>query len=484
MGQSRSKKALALSFGQGLTTVVAVVTGMVMARLLTMTELAAYRQTLLTYQIAVPFLGLGLSAAIYFYLPDEKKRRRGIVLDAVLLSALMGMLYSLFIVLGGNHLLAQRFDNPAIAQTLLFMIPLPVFALPAVLVSAVLVVSEKITLLSVFNVVSNLALGLTVVVVCWFSKSPEAMIAARVGVLIFSGIIAIGLMFRYAPKDEWRPKLGNMRAMAAYGFPLSIAMAVGTLSLQLDKLIVSVMSTPELFAIYSNGAMEIPIIGIVTGTISTVMIVDFRRSFSARDYVESKRLYHLVPIKTSLFLFPAMAFLAVCAKPFILVLYSEKYVDSTLPFLLYLLIIPSRTILLGGMAALGKGRIILRNSVVLLAINVALSIPLVSYFGYLGAVWGTIIALYIWGIPSALYEVSRSLQCRFIEMYPWRAVGKNLAWSMVPVFPTFVCLQSLQGALPVTQLFVCFGLYSLIYAIILHFREELPWEWVRRWSLR
>jgi O-antigen/teichoic acid export membrane protein len=68
MSSSRTTKVIALSLGRGLTTLISLVSGMVMARVLSQAELATYRQTFLAYDIALPFLGLGVNQGIYYFL--------------------------------------------------------------------------------------------------------------------------------------------------------------------------------------------------------------------------------------------------------------------------------------------------------------------------------------------------------------------------------------------------------------------------------
>jgi O-antigen/teichoic acid export membrane protein len=370
MTSTRTSKVIALSLGQGLTTIVALASGMVMARVLSQMELATYRQTMLAYDVATPLLSLGIASGIYYFLPTEKTRMRGVVVDGLVMMVCMGLLYAIFIALGGNHFLAKRFSNPAIVNTLVYLVPLPIIMLPAGLMASVMVVQNQVNKLTVYNVLTSLLMASSVIVACLMWKTPESMILIRVGISIIIGLIAIILMLQAVPKDDWRPRWSNMKNMVGFSIPLVLSGALGTILLQLDKLIVSSMCSPEDFAIYSTGALEIPLIGIITGSISNVLMVDFRKAYAAGDYVEALRLYHLVPIKTSLYLFPAMVYLAIAAKPFICVLFSDKYAASTTAFILYLLIIPSRTILLGGMASVGKSKIILRNTAIGLLINI------------------------------------------------------------------------------------------------------------------
>lgn len=464
MASSRTSKVLALSLGQGLTTFVTLVSGMVMTRVLSQAELATYRQTLLAYQVAVPLLSLGLPQAIYYFLPAEEKRKRGLLVDALVMLVCMGFVYAVFIALGGNYLLARRFSNPAIVRTLVYLVPLPLIMLPAGLLSSVMVVQDRVKSLAVFNVLNSLSLAVGVISACLIWKTPEAMIFARVSVSVMLGLFAIGLMLRAIPHNSGsHASFRNMRAMVSFSIPLVVAGALGTISLQLDKIIVSSMCTPEAFAVYSVAAMEIPLIGIVTGSISRVILVDFRKAFVAGDYASAVRLYRLVPEKTTIFLFPTMVYLGLAAKPFICVLFSETYIASAPAFMIYLLVIPSRTILLNGMAAVGKNKIVLRISAVGLLLNLVLSILLVRSLGYLGAVIGTVIVLALWAIPMVLLEVSRSLGVSIVDSYPWKTVGRNFLLALIAGGPTYFVLLAFRGWPWLVQLVVSVSTYGCAY---------------------
>ena len=464
---SRTGKVFALSLGEGLTTVVALVSGMVLARVLSQTDLATYRQTMLAYDVALPLLSLGISTGLYYFLPTEKTRARGVVVDGLLLMVAMGLLYAVFIALGGNHFLAKRFSNPAIVNTLVYLVPLPIIMLPAKLLSSVMVVQGQVQKLTIYNVLASLLLATSLIAACLAWRNPDAMVLTRVGVSIVSGVVAIGLMLRAVPADSWRPSFACMGRMVAYSLPLVGASALATVSLQLDKLIVSSMCTPEQFAVYSNGALEIPLIAMLTGSISNVLVVDFRKAYAAGNFAEALRLYHLVPAKTSLILFPVMVYLALAAKPFICVLFSEKYAASATAFTVYLLMIPYRTILLGGLAAAGKSKIVFRNSAVGLVINLVLSVVLVHFMGYIGAVIGTVVALGLWGFPMALYEIGRSIHASLLTVYPWRAVGKNLLLALMAAIPAAIVLGLSRHHIHIVRLAVSSLAYALAYAALL-----------------
>lgn len=465
MAPSRTGKVLALSLGKGLTTVVSLVSGMVLARVLSKADLATYRQTMLAYDVALPLLSLGLASGIYYFLPTEKTRVRGVVVDGVLLMLGMGLLYAVFIALGGNQLLARRFTNPDVAATLAYLVPLPIVMLPAGLLASVMVVRDQVSKLTAYNVLSHLLLAVAVIAACLLWQTPGAMILARVGISLVVGSAALWLMFRALPRDSWRPRWSGMKRMVAYSIPLVGASAMGAIALQLDKLIVSSMCPPDEFAVYSNGAIEIPLIGILTGSIAAVIQPDLRRLVAAGNMSGALALFRQAAGKSAAVLIPAMVFLMFSAEPFILTLFSSKYSGSVLPFRLYLLVLPVRVVYFGVfMMALGKNKLILYRSAVGLAANLGLSVLLVRWLGYVGAIVGTIVTLYLVACAWNFAVISRAVGCRWWQVVPFGTLFQLVGVSVLACVPIGVSIWLGVSLAPVLQLVVNGAVFVLLLA--------------------
>ena len=85
MAKSRSAKAIIFGSGQALSGAVNLVIAVVLARLLSKLDYAAYRQTLVVYTTTSPFVVLGFQYALYYFLPQEDRRRRGVLVENLLL---------------------------------------------------------------------------------------------------------------------------------------------------------------------------------------------------------------------------------------------------------------------------------------------------------------------------------------------------------------------------------------------------------------
>jgi O-antigen/teichoic acid export membrane protein len=192
------------------------------------------------------------------------------------------------------------------------------------------------------------------------------------------------------------------------------------------------LTGPEEFSIYANGAKEVPFISIVTGSISVVIMAEMSQNIKNNDLKKALGLFHRAALVSSIFLFPIMVFLLVYADDFIEILYSSKYRQSVLPFRIYLFAIPVRIAYYGSaFIAFGKTNIILVRSVVDLLLTLILSYIFVSLLGAYGASIGMILSLLIWSVPFNLYSLSKYFKCLPSDILPFKILGKILFFSIL-----------------------------------------------------
>lgn len=429
---SRTAKVLILSIGNSIAMLASIASGMVAARYLSKADYATIRQTFLAYEFVAPLLMLGLPNALHYCLPRNNSDRRGILIDNITLLLIGGGVFSLFILLGGNYLLAGVFNNENLEKTLSWMAVYPLIIMPVAGMGAVLVFSERVRVLAIYNTITSLIIACLGIFAIVSSKSYEIPVLMRIWVPAIFLPFAIYLMFVAVPGDYRMPRWGSMTAMLRYSVPLGFATMLGTLTIQLHSVIVAAMCSPTDFAVYINGAAEIPIIGIVTGSISTVAFAEMSIACAKKDNTTALAIFRSVSIKSASILFPTMCFFLVAAEQFIIILYSKEYLDSVVPFIIYLGILPARIVVYGtALMALGMTRLILIRSIFDLIINGFFCYIFVNIFGYVGAALSLVATLYTWTIPFNLSKISDGFGVRWTELLPWGAIGRTLAISLM-----------------------------------------------------
>jgi len=443
-------------------------------RMLTKTDYATLRQTFIAYNFVAPLLMLGLPNALYYFLPRTETRKKTITVENMVLLAGLSLIFSLFMLLGGYRYLALRFNNPELEITLKWMIGYPLYIMPIAIISAVLVIRGKTILLSLYNSITSIILLLGTIIGLYLTHSYTGPLYAQIFLPILFFPLALYLIFRNTPGKLGKLQVNSMTDMLKYAAPLGLATMMGSLMLQLDKIIVSWMCTPEQFANYVNGAMEIPLIGVITGSISTVLLSDMSTLCFQNKEGEAIHLFKKATQYSASILLPVMAFLALTSKPFIVTLFSEKYIESVIPFLIFLLIIPIRTVMYGSaLMAIGKSRVILYRSFFDLLINMVLSVVLIYFIGYLGAAIATVITLYCWTVPYNLFHIGKGFKISPFKVLPLPEMIKIMGISLLVLIPASVFMLFENSVAPVFQLVIAASIYFPIVFIILYKRGLL-----------
>lgn len=468
---SRTSKVLALSLGQAITAGNLIIISIVAARMLTKGDYATFRQTFLAYNFAAPILMLGLPNALYYFLPRNLNRSKAVTVENMLLLLGMACIYTLFIALGGYRYLALRFHNPELHQTLRWMVGYPLYVMPIAVIGAVLVVNNKTVLLALYNVITSLALLAGTIIGLFATHTYTGPLIAQIFIPLLFLPVAIVLIFRNTPGRFSALSKDSIKEIVRFAAPLGIASTLSSLMLQLDKLIVSWMCPPEAFAEYVNGALEIPLINIITGSIATVLLADMSQLCFENQFEKALDLFKKAARYSAGILLPIMVFLLITAKPFIITLYTEKYVASIAPFIIFLLIIPIRTVMYGSaLMAIGKSKVILYRSFFDLLINMLLSIVFIYFMGYLGAAVATISTLYLWTVPYNLYYIGKGFGVKPLNVLPFRDLGRILLIAAACLAPTAIFLYFGRNLMPLIQLIIASILYfPLVFLILLKY---------------
>lgn len=428
---SNTSKVLALSSAQLVTTVVSVVSGVIFARYLSVLDYATYLQTFLAYDFVVPILTLGLPSALYYFLPGREKDERGIIIDHLMLLFISGCIFNCFLLCGGTDLLARRFENPQLVHTLKWLYAYPLYTFPVIL-APVLIVKDKVKVNSYYHVFTTVTMTLGVIAASVITGNYKAPILVRVLFPLFVFPLVCYLSFKYA-QGKWRlPSLSSMWTILKFSVPLGCATILGTLTLQISNMVVAWLCTPEDFAIYATGAREVPVVGIVTGSIAVVIMAEMSQKCKIGDQKAALELFRKSALIGGVFLFPVVVLLFIYAPEFINLLYTSKYMDSIYPFRVYLLYLPVRIVIYrAAFIALGKSKAILYRGIAELLITTLLCYWFVHLWGYRGAAWAAVFTLYFWSIPYNLYFLGKAFHCGCWQVLPWAKLGRVLVISII-----------------------------------------------------
>jgi O-antigen/teichoic acid export membrane protein len=312
--------------------------------------------------------------------------------------------------------------------------------------------------------------------------------AGVVGFVLAAAVVmgpALWLMLRAADTGAYRPEWSGIKDQLKFAVPLGLASMVGQINLNMDKILVSKYFDPEVFAVYVNGAMEIPLIGMITGSATAVLLPDITRMLGAGNHKEALELWKRAAVKCALVIFPVMGFLMVVAPELMTLLYGDKYIGSAVPFRIYLLLLPIRIAFFGVIfMGAGKSNLILIRSVVGLILNLILSILLMRLIGYLGAVIATVIVTYFWAVGFNLEWMKKYFSCRYRDLFPWMPVCRLLCGSLAAALVSLLAAVLLESWNPVVTIGIAGGAYFAVLATLYQVLGEISIRSVIQWVLQ
>lgn len=185
----------------------------------------------------------------------------------------------------------------------------------------------------------------------------------------------------------------------------------------IDKFILAYFFTKSLYAVYVNGAIEIPFLPYLLGAIGSSILVQLASGNKASNNQPQLLLLESSKLLSNI-VFPLFFFLLFYAKELIVLLFSEKYINAVPVFITFLFVLPLRsysytTIL----QHFHKGAIINKGAVLDLIIALCLMYPLYQLLGLAGIALSFVLSTYI-QVLYYLHHSARILNVKLHSLLP------------------------------------------------------------------
>ncbi|RPJ44577.1 MAG: hypothetical protein EHM19_06525, partial [Candidatus Latescibacterota bacterium] len=314
------------------TSFTALVVNMFLSRYLEPASYGTFQQAWFLSQMAIEIALLGIPIGILYFMPKlNGPERKGLLVRIVLLLAGIGVFLALLLVLTAPFV-ATAFRNPDLVRTLRVFALYALFVVPGIPMDAFLIAQNRHRLLGLLTIVHSVLLVAAILLPAAFGLALSAMVWG----LVASGLLRAGLLVGGAASTVrgfpavYRP--GLLRRFVLYSLPVALNDLLRIVAKWLDKTIVSAYFTPEKFAIYANGAVEVPFVGILASSVSSVVLPEFSRLSEEGKREDLIALWHRAILKAGAILLPLFVFLMVLAVPFLVFLFSDAYRESAGPF--------------------------------------------------------------------------------------------------------------------------------------------------------
>ena len=269
-----------------------------------------------------------------------------------------------------------------------------------------------------------------------------------------------------------------LRRQLAYALPFGVAFALIVPQQQFHHYAVAAAVTPAVFAIYSVGTFQLPVVDILYTPVSELLQIGLAQQEGAGLPPRAGlALFHEAVLQLSFAFFPLAGLLAVSAPTLIELLFSARYLDAAPVFRLAVLSVVLAALPLDGvMRARAQNRFMIALSGAKLAATAAFVLGGLAAAGPFGALAGWLLAEAL-ARGAMLHRAARLFAVPLREVLPARALVVQAAATGAALPPAALVLHAVPGPL-LLRLSACGLAYAAAYLLLSSALGGLPAGWL------
>lgn len=458
--------------------VLLLISSIVFARYLSKADYGTFLQIMLIVNTTIMLTFVGFPQSIYYYFPRIYQRDRFIIRN-VLVTLIIGAGAGTFVYLIKTKL-ASLLNNDSMVTYGWVMAILLFFRALSNLREPILISNKSLILNSLITTIANTVFFIPAIVAAVMGKSLRYILFVMLicsFVEFFINTFAVGfivLAYRRKKKEYYSASVDDKKDVSLkrqifYALPIGVSSYVSVIGRQIDQYIVSAFFTPGNFAVYSRGAMQIPVLSSLHFTINNVIMPQYVESFRSGDTVRFLKYFHTCIEKVAKINFPVFAFLFAISPSFITLLYTEDYIDANWIFRCYLFSLIINIAVYGIIPrASGKTGYIVKGTSLSLGINIMFSLILIKIIGVLGAALATLFSGIV-GSSYLLFCSCKVLKISFKEIFPWKYLTQIFVYSMIASVPVWILegIFKFQGHDLAIFLFIEWVIFTYLYIFLM-----------------
>jgi len=464
------KDSFYLTLSKGIRTISLLILTMLASRYLTLDENGDFRKLNLLLTLSLLIIPWGIPITVsYYYKNLSKKSKDELFSNSLFLSFIQCAVFSLIVglIFLNVHFLQNKLD---VYTIILFIVQL-IITVTFAFIENFFVSSNNSKSLSIVNIIVYSIQTILVTICLITTQSLVVLISVTSIIEIFKNFILIGIFTKkYRPKMKLNRKL--MHEQFIYSFPIGINSVIQTVNIYIDGLFVALLFTSSDYAIYSAGSMQIPLISIITVTLSTVALPEMSKIYHDNGNIKTMvEIWANITIVGAIIIFPVFWALLFFHKGYIEIVFSEKFFDSIPIFLIYLLKLPlSCTTFSNILLVLGKQKSIVVNSSIAITVNTILSYILLNIIGIEGAAISSLI-MHVLIIILQLKQTSKYTNIGIRKLLPYKELLVILFYPGCIFLLLFIGSSILVGDSENIISFLIFSLLGIIITFLIYYKR-------------
>jgi O-antigen/teichoic acid export membrane protein len=441
------------------------------------------RQIMLLAVLVPTSIALGLPQSLSYFIPraESAKEKKQLALQILICLSILGAAATILTYLLQEQI-SREFSNPILVPLAWIFSLYFLFIVPSKCAQSTLLAVGKINLVSGLDLVTELANFSFVVVPLLLGYGLEAVLLC---LLAFYGIkfaVMLGILLSleggFVKLWDWQ----IFKAQLQYSLPLWLSFVVTVGRSSVDKFLVVYLYRPEDFAIYSRGAFELPLVGMVPFALANLLGPKFAEAYGRGETASIISMWREAARKVAHVFFPLFVFCFIFAEPIITLLFTSQYRGSVEIFRIYLCLLPIRivsykTILI----ATGTTKPILAAAIIGFVASVVLGIGLEAALGLTGPAIGYVIGEVL-GLGFLLWHSKQVLNVSWSALIPTQRLAQPLLGAALVgmvMLPFHFAGVEHPAWVVVVYAVAYFGTYIAFMKFFRFFTEE-DWALIRR----
>ena len=462
-GLSLTVRALWLLVAKILAFALSIALPLLLVRRLSQQEFGLYKQAFLVIGTALALLPLGFQMSAFYFLPREKDRQGQIILNILLFHLLMGGLGALVLLLF-PQLLSTLFHSAQLVNYAYIIGAVIFFWVVSSYLEVVSVAHQEARLSTIFIICAQLTkTGLLVFAAIAFGSVRALIYAALVQGIVQTIILLIYLRSRF-PRFWVSFDWAVLRMQLSYAMPFGVAGLLFTLQTDLPNYFVSKQFDPATFAIYAIGCFNIPLVGMLSESVGSVMIPQVSLLEKHGNHREILALAARVARKLAIVYLPLYGFLIVMGREFLTFLFTRQYAASWPIFAINLTMLPLSIFVSDPiMRAYANHRQFLPKLYAALVVLLFIALWLgTSRFGLIWAI-SVVVIVNVIGRAATWFKIGSMLSIRLRDIVLLKDVGKIAIAAATAAAVTAFVRTVLHGLAPFAMLAVCAAVFGVIF---------------------
>jgi len=462
--RSLTEQAVLLFAGHVFALICGLAVPVVLARIFSREEYGLYQQIFLVVMTLLPVGQMGVTQGLYYFLPRERQRRDEIVVQTLIFVLISGAI-CLITLLAFRFSISQLMNNPTLALYLPVVALLVYFMIASSFLEVLLIAEGKALQSSVVRVLSELGRAATVVAAALTTRGVLSIIVCLAcfyfARLVFQWLYIrrhYCLSFRSMNSKSWGQHL-------SYSIPIGLANVVWLIQMKLHHYFVTFLFSPATYAIYAVGTYNLPVISLITTSVSNVMVPELSRCQKDGDIPRILSVWAGALRKMNLIFFPLFIFLFIMANEFISGLFTERYSGSVSIFRISLFGILVSGINAGAILnAYAQTGYQMRLAVLRLPITIFGVYLLTKFWGLHGAIAADLL-LTIGFRFLMIGKVAKIVEVPVVKLLSLHENGKIMAAAVLAGLPV-LALSSSFALPPLFMLASCGTVFSVAYCMV------------------